>query len=758
MRDLLPALTGLSIAALAAAWGLTQARPPEVVAAGEAGAGFSAERAFEIVERLAANARPIATPEHRNARHSIREFLRDLGLDVEEQTATVSRQRRSGRIEAARIRNVLARRSGDGTPGAVLLLAHYDTRPATPGAADDAAGVAAVLEVVRILSQGPPGARDLIVLISDGEEYGLFGAQAFVEQHAWAADVEFVLNLEARGNRGPSMMFETMPGNLEMVSVFAARAPFPFANSLSYEVYRRMPNDSDFSTFRETAVTGLNFAFIGNLSAYHTQLDSADRLDRRSLQHHGSNLLALTRHLQSLQSLRRSGEDAVYFNLTRRLLVVYPSSVGRILAFALVLLAAAALVRSSRSETWTARGLFRGAVLPIAAVAVAGCLALLFWKALALAAPVLLEAPHGRPFRGLWLGSVVALLTVIAVGSLAGRARQGVTDLAVVAGSLLVWTLLALLTALWLPGASFLFMWPAAGAWIGWWLLARAGAERSSWLSGIVLGLGASPGAAMLAPLVVLFLEALTLSGATAPAAVFALGLTLVSPQLATVVTAPRMRPGLLTLAAAVLLVTAGASGRSVDRPKPNSLLYVESAAGSFWYSLDRTVDHWTSGFLGDEPEQLGAPSELSLGGRTVLRSPAPALGLPVPTVNRAPDADSSDSEVWLEVATGNGGQILYLAIAADEQVEAVKIGDARYPVEGPGDEVRLTLLGPAPPAVPWRLGLTTAVSGTLRIDLLEQRFGLPEAELEMPGRPGDVIPTSSWRTDSTYVHRRSVL
>ena len=53
---------------------------------------------------------------------------------------------------------------------AVALVAHFDSDPTTPGANDDAAGVAAILETARVLLSGPPLRNDVILLFTDGEE------------------------------------------------------------------------------------------------------------------------------------------------------------------------------------------------------------------------------------------------------------------------------------------------------------------------------------------------------------------------------------------------------------------------------------------------------------------------------------------------------------------------------------------------------------------------------------------------------------
>src|SRR5207253_129548 len=128
------------------------------------------------------------------------------------------------------------------------------------------------------LKNSPPLERDVILLIDDGEEAGLFGAEAFVHEHPWAKDVGLVVNLDARGNRGSSVMFETSEGNGWLIAEFARAVPHPLAASLSMDVYRLLPNDTNMTVFKRAGMAGLNFAFVGGLSAYHTPSDTPANL------------------------------------------------------------------------------------------------------------------------------------------------------------------------------------------------------------------------------------------------------------------------------------------------------------------------------------------------------------------------------------------------------------------------------------------------------------------------------------------------
>ncbi len=270
---------------------------PEPVAAGAPDTAFSSGRAMTHVVEIASEAHPPGSPAHARARAYLIGELRVLGLDPAVQTAT-SMRAGAGHTVAATVHNVVARLRGSAASGrAVLVTAHYDSRGIALGAGDAGAGVAAILEAVRAVRAGPALRNDLVVLFTDAEEIGLLGAQAFVREHPWMDDVAVALSFEMRGGGGPSTMFETGDENGWVIAALARSGAPAWANSLSEDIYRRMPNDTDFTHFREAGVQGLNFAGIGRAHLYHQQYDSPANLSEATLQHHGENALALLRHL-----------------------------------------------------------------------------------------------------------------------------------------------------------------------------------------------------------------------------------------------------------------------------------------------------------------------------------------------------------------------------------------------------------------------------------------------------------------------------
>lgn len=226
------------------------------------------------------------------------------------------------------VENIIAVKQGSEGKNAVLLTAHYDSVWTGPGAADDGSGTSAIIEIARMAADFPPFKNDVIFLITDSEENGLIGADAFAEFHPLFSKVKAVINLEARGVTGPSAMFETADGNRSIIRMLSKNVDRPVANSLTYEIYKRMPNDTDYSVYKRKGVMGVNFAFAQGVPVYHSAIDDPDHLDLGSLQHHGDNAWGMLKALgeRNLNSINHS-EDAGYIDIFATRLTHYPLSI-----------------------------------------------------------------------------------------------------------------------------------------------------------------------------------------------------------------------------------------------------------------------------------------------------------------------------------------------------------------------------------------------------------------------------------------------
>src|SRR5689334_12400226 len=223
----LAAVAALVAIGAAAIWSV---QPPAARDRQAPASDFSAGRAFAQVEAMATEPHPVGSAAQDRVRDQLLAALRGLGLTPEVQdTVSVQGAKLSASAGGAgfgRVRNVIATIPGTASTGRIFLVAHTDSVQVGPGANDDAAGTATILEVARALLTGPKLRNDVVLLLTDGEEACLCGAKAFVDQHPLAKDGGIVLNLEARGSSGPAIMFETAKNNRRLVDVYG-QAPKP---------------------------------------------------------------------------------------------------------------------------------------------------------------------------------------------------------------------------------------------------------------------------------------------------------------------------------------------------------------------------------------------------------------------------------------------------------------------------------------------------------------------------------------------------
>ena len=409
------------------------------------------------MQRIGQEVHVAGSPAEADVRDYIVSTLQSDGLQVDVQDAVGVDDWPGDDLAMAHVRNVVAVLPGTASTGRVFEVAHYDSVQVSYGANDDGAGVSTLLETARALTQGPKPRNDIVFVFTDAEEACLCGAEAFVSQDPLAASGGVVLNFESRGSSGPAIMFETSEDNAGVVGVYADSVPYPVATSFAVEVYRILPNDTDFTVFRESGrFTGLNTAYIDGSAVYHAPEDQPSYMDIGSLQQHGANALALTRAFggADIAKLQKpSGDDSTYFPVLGVLVrypgwLVWPIAVARRCS------------RSARSPSSCAAGaasgcgrMAAGFGLALIPLLLAPVLAQLFWLLLVAIRPGLPE--HDRPVAPGWYrAGVVALVATIvltwyallrrrfgawalAIGALGWLAVLGMVLAAVDAGRLL---------------------------------------------------------------------------------------------------------------------------------------------------------------------------------------------------------------------------------------------------------------------------------------------------------------------------------
>nr|WP_239124011.1 M28 family peptidase [Rhizocola hellebori] len=734
----------LAIAAVVAVGALSvwSVMPPSPRGSDAPATDFSAARAFEHVQQVGKTTHVTGSRANDDVRDYLLKTLRGLGVDAQVQDAVTIGKNGDNTIKGgARVRNVVGLIPGSASTGRIFLVAHYDSVQTGPGGNDDGAGVSTILETVRALKQGPAPRNDIVVVLTDAEEACLCGAEAFVEQHPLAQQGGIVLNVEARGSSGPAVMFETSAGNADVVGVFGAHAPHPVATSFAVEVYRILPNDTDFTPFRITGrFGGLNSAYIDGSAAYHKPQDTPDRMDQASLQHHGDNLLALTEAFgeADLAKIAKStGPDATYFPVLG-ILVTYPGSfVLPIAVVALLAVIALAVLTVRKRHTTTGRIVAATVVslLPIILVPVA---AQLFWLVLTTIRPGYSNMID--PWRTAWYRwAVVAIVVAIMLGWWMLLRRK--VDSACLAIAGLAWlALFALVMAVIVPGGSYLAAIPAlAGALAGIGALFLKGVWRLA-----VLTLAVAIATLVLAPTVALFFPALGLATAAAPA-LFAVLLGFAALSLLD--EAPWA--GWAVRSAALIAVILTGAGLVVDRfdvthPIPSQLMYaLDTDTGTaLWVSSESSPGEWTKQFVSKE--------EFSVAGFPMLEGvwtgQAQQASLPPPLVTVLSEQTVSGGRtVRLRVAPQRDVRLIYLDVAGRE----IMVQGKAFP----GREGQLQLLFHAPPPEGLEVTVTVGAGEKVSIAAADGSDGL-EALPGFKPRPAGVDVAGSHFSELVLVKR----
>jgi hypothetical protein len=550
------------------------------------------------------------------------------------------------------------------------------------------------------------------------------------------------------------MMFETGPGSAKLIDLFAASVANPVANSLIYEVYKLLPNDTDFTIYRTKGVGGFNFAFSNSASLYHSERDNLANLDRRSLQHHGDNAFALTAALADTDlAALKSSEEASYFDLWGQTLIVWPAALN--LPLALVALAAIAVLIVVR------RGAFSFAAAAIAVGVVIAVPLLLFAVGWLLSYPLGVwpgahPIDHPQPWPARIALAAAAIFVALAVATAVRRIDTPVLVLVtwfVLAG-------LAVAVAWFVTGASFLLIWPVlAFALVGW---VEAATRRAS-----TLGAAALVAFVAIAFFWVPYLLALelVLSFGLSEFKILVMTpfvLALVPVLAASVKNAQARSLPIAALGLAVVMAAAAASqtpAYAVDHPRGLNLTYYDDRS---------TAPRWLVGFVGAPDaaylQAAGFPAKeedyLQFGlfesrGRF---KPATDLKLDPPSLV----IDEVQTGDKLSIARGvlhggRGGLQLALGVAPKSGVRSVRfagqevIDDARLARDEPATA---RIVGWGARDIPVEIAFDP--NGPTEVLLIE-RSALPEsAETQalLDARPKDAAPVHSGNSAIVIVKR----
>lgn len=356
----------------------------------------------------------------------------------------------------------------------IMLVTHYDSSHAKKeryeekdgsyGAADAGYGLSTILDTIRAIKENNvPLKNGIKILITDGEEYGLLGAKEAVKEKEIFENVNYLINLEARGTDGPAIMFETSPNNSKVLDLYS-KSDRPFSYSITPEIYRLLPNSTDFTVFLDNNITGINISVLDGMEHYHTPDDNVENINEKSLQHYGDQVLPIvtefvTNEKFATKESLASDNDSIFFILGN-VFVKYSKSINY---FLLLLILASIIFLFRKFEIKNIGRVFKYTLLNTLFTAFVMIVSFIITK---IAASI-----NGCNFKMTYLPLIkhedIIILTVICL-SLIGYilliskfSKKFKEQSEFILGSLILLFILSVVITIVLPGASYLFVFPA---------------------------------------------------------------------------------------------------------------------------------------------------------------------------------------------------------------------------------------------------------------------------------------------------------
>jgi hypothetical protein len=529
-----------------------------------------------------------------------------------------------------------------------------------------------------------------------------------------------------------------------------------------------------------TDAAGIGFAQFRGASAYHTLLDTPQRIDVRTLQHHGENALTLTRHYGNLAldpASRPRLPNLIAFNLWPWRVVAYPQTWVLPLSIAVAALLLVVIGVGLGRRRIGMGGLLLGLALLVVSVILAVLVATLAWKAGAAVNPAyrvwMGRGYYGAGWRLLWL-AVLSLAVWSALFLAAGSRRdpsRRATSLA--AGALLIPAALAVGAGLAVPSFNYLFVWPAlAGTLLlSVDVLAPVVAQRT-WLRLLLL---AVVGSVAIVPLLIPLFIVYTFTAAPWASATSAIPVVAATFGVVALAAAPlvlhltflggqrRWAIPVSLLALAVLLWGGelATTRFSATQPQPNHILYeLDAGTGeAAWISAAPAPDAWTQQFFADgytRTQAAFAPVYYYGQKFDVIRSAAPALDLAAPRLEALADSPSGDARTLrLRAVSGRGAPHINLELELPGPLTALTVDGRVLPVMRLPEEQRrrLALMFYNLPPEGIEIELTVAGDGPLTGTLTDYSNGLPELPgLTVAPRPPEFMPAPYDFNDPTVV------
>lgn len=475
---------------------------------------FSALNAKKHIDVMASEVHFMGTENNRKVRDYILQEFERMNIPTEVFIGNSSLSWGSSYMRLGKTENIIATIKGQNSEKAVMVAGHYDSVLNSPAAADDIHAVANILETARLLKDSNPQ-NDIIFLITDGEEMGLIGAKAYSETKD-VSDIGVLLNYESRGNSGANISFEWSDGNGWLVRQLREAAKRPVANSMSYEIYNQLPNDTDFTHFKNAGVSGINNAFIDGFSYYHNPVDNPDNINMESVQHAGENMYLLTKHFSNADFSKTVTKNASFFNFLGTL-VIYPSSWDLALVILTILLIGFVLIMALKANQLNVKSLLVGLLSNLGIIVLSAGITFGLSKLLFIMYPQYDLFYTGQFYNHKWYLLAAVGLTVLVAWLMINWYNRKNSVVGMQAGALLILGFATLGMFVALPTASYSLIFPTVFLSIIFWYNHTSSSRMSTAFNRLVVGLGIVVPLAIWFPTTSTFFLAFSLKGLPGP-------------------------------------------------------------------------------------------------------------------------------------------------------------------------------------------------------------------------------------------------
>ncbi len=725
---------------------------------------FSAYHALEHLQVIANKPHSMGTQAQAEVREYIVKYMEIMGLETYVQEATAIDDSRN--LRAGSVKNIIGVLRGTNNSKAIMIVAHYDSTPHTLGAADDGAGVSSMLETIRVVQSWGPLKNDVIFLFTDGEESGLFGARAFVKENAMANEVGLLLNLEARGSSGPAYTYEVSPDNGWVMKEYFKAMRYPIASSLAYEVYRLMPNSSDFTVFKEAGISGFNVAFLEDFVNYHSMNDSPENISLTSLQHIGSYAVDFVKHFGNIELKEVKSPDLLYFNFMGHQSVNFPQSMSSLLVIIATLLFFLVLVLGINKRQIGLTKISLGILVFIGGLAISLGAVYLLNKAVLAYYPV-----YGSYYSSNFYNSTFYLVAYLSV-SLAvfsfvyALFYKKLGSMNLLFGILFINLLVMFVLFFKIPTAIYVSMVPLLLISVAILLsfLFNLSLKKYRVLFLIIHLLVLIPVIGFYMPMIKVLFVTFSLEFPIASVGLWLVLLGLLLVPLRVFIDIKRYLLSILALVIGIIALGFAHqdSKTSEDQPLQSSIFYAlnHEDGNALWVSNVESPDHWNQQFF-DKPDRSPLNEIYPYAGKMRLKSKAKAVTFDMPEVETYSDTIWDGGRIFsFRLKTAEGAENLQLYISAKAglkflAIDGHEVNNNLFYTEPFRDYYMLNYFGWPEEGIEFTLECMS--TEPIEILVFEKKLGLP-SKLEYTPMPASVIPQTGYESYLTLLRSRFMI